>query len=237
MTALNKNLTELLNEPMARPFTEPGAKHLFAGHELGHRLDATAAALARPAPSGAQQLQQRLVEISAATACGRYSTAVEVVCQAQAQGARVAWIERQGHGGVYPPDVAHSGVDVEALAWIRVPNTAGVWGMAKAAEIILRSGAFGCVVLDFLAGAPPRPEAWQGRLLTLARQHYSSVILLSQRPASASSAGPLVSLRVQPSITPCSTRLYTLQTAPLKQKGGATWPWPSWQRRGPEGLG
>jgi len=45
----------------------------------------------------------------------------------------------------YPPDVASHGVDLDALAVIRVP--AGL-AMYRAADQLLRSGAFGLVVLD-----------------------------------------------------------------------------------------
>ena len=49
------------------------------------------------------------------------------------------------------------------------------------------------IVVDFCERAPPHgAEAWQGRLLGLARQHASRVLLLTEKPTTADSLGALV---------------------------------------------
>jgi recombination protein RecA len=116
--------------------------------------------------------------------------------QAQLDDEPVAWVQRED-GSLYPPDLADSGIDLDALVVVRIPRRAGAHGLSKAAEMLLRSGAFGLVVVDFTAGAP-RGDAWQGRLSAMARKHGSRVILLSDRDDEATSLGAMVALRVTP---------------------------------------
>jgi hypothetical protein len=100
-------------------------------------------------------------------------------------------------GPLYPPDVAESGVDLDALIVVQVPTEHGEVGLARAAELLLRSGAFGLCVVDL--SAPPtwsnwqvpkgmsekpsprlRGEVWQARLAALARMHASRVVVLTR---------------------------------------------------------
>src|SRR5689334_3058740 len=95
------------------------------------------------------QLGGRLVELSAQGAVATLTCAVGLVLEAQVQAEPVAWIAIAGTS-FYPPDLADSGVDLAALVVVRAPELlAGV----RAAERLLRSGAFGLVVLDL--GATP----------------------------------------------------------------------------------
>lgn len=177
----------------------------------------------------------RLIEISGQGNSARSSYAAALLAAAQCQGELAAWVEGT-QGGLYPPDLAACGIDLAALAAIRVPAAAGPHGRVRAAELLLQSGAFGCVVVDLLAGAPPRPEIWQGRLLRLVRLHQGAVLLLTDKPASACSAGPLIGQRLQPERRDIGTRGQRLQATWLKNKAAAP-PWPACLRRGPEGLG
>lgn len=142
----------------------------------------------------------RLVELStpqhgpgAAT-----TTAVGMVIHAQKNGETTVWLQPAA-GPLYPPDLADAGVDLDALVVIHVPAASGPHGSCKAAELLLRSGAFGLVVIDLSSGVPPGSgEAWQGRLLGLARQHHARVAILTEKPTTAASLGPLVGIRVEP---------------------------------------
>jgi hypothetical protein len=134
----------------------------------------------------------RLVEL-----CGeaQTSTAVAILAHAQREGETAAWIQ-PARGSLYPPDLAAAGIDVEALVVIHVPETgsmSGAAGQCRAAELLLRSGGFGLLVIDFET-EPPGSAAWQGRLLGLARQHEARVLLL--RKDARESLGPLVGMRV-----------------------------------------
>src|SRR5206468_10846817 len=61
---------------------------------------------------------------------------------------------------------------------ISAEGRCGVIELARAAERLLRSGAFGLVVLD-LAGADLN-MAIQGRLVTLAQSHDAAVVCLTR---------------------------------------------------------
>ncbi len=142
----------------------------------------------------------RLVELSGVDhgPTARTTTAVSILAHAQQQGETTVWLQPAG-GALYPPDLAETGIDLESLVVIHIPASAGPHGACKAAELLLRSGAFGLVVVDLCAGVPPGSgEAWQGRLLGLARQHHARVVLLTEKPAHTPSLGPLVGVRVEP---------------------------------------
>ena len=137
-------------------------------------------------------LRGRLVELSARGASATLTTAMEIVVEAQTQHEPVAWLTL-ANGTFYPPDVAESGVDLAALVVVRVPEP-GI--AARTAERLLRSGAFGLVVID-LGGELALPVAQQGRLVTLAQTHDAALVCLTEKPEDASSIGSLVSLRAE----------------------------------------
>jgi len=138
----------------------------------------------------------RIVELSGDGRTARASTAVSLVIRRQAEDEPVAWIQPEG-GSLYPPDLAASGVDLDDLVVVRVPSRGRAADLARAAELLLRSGAFGLVVLDLTEGRP-RGDGWQSRLAGLARQHDATVLLLTESDARAPSAGPMVALRIEP---------------------------------------
>jgi recombination protein RecA len=138
------------------------------------------------------QLGGRLVELSGIGAVATLTCAVGLVLEAQTQAEPVGWIAIAG-ASFYPPDLADSGVDLEALIVVRAPELlAGV----RAAERLIRSGAFGLVVLD-LGRDGELPMAHQGRLVGLAQQHDAAIVCLTAKPADAASLGSLVSLRAE----------------------------------------
>lgn len=198
----------------------------------------------------------KLLEISgdqdAKLGHARTSAAVAVLRDVQRAGETTAWIQPR-FGPLYPPDLAECGIDLDALLVVHVPPPPGArsarehpHALCKAAELLLRSGGFGLVVLDFCQGAPPRgSEAWQGRLLGLARQHHSHVLMLTEKNASADSLGTLVGLRIEPRRYRSPDRdresrrgagAFTVEHAVLKNKSGATVRIEQDARRGPWGM-
>lgn len=164
-------------------------------------------------------LRGRLVELSAQGAAATLTAAIELVVEAQVQSEPVAWIASKT-GTFYPPDVADSGVDLAALVVIRADGVAA----ARAAERLLRSGAFGLVVVDLSPsgdvssqgrcqvdlnqpGAGNRPSpidstqleggSVQGRLINLAQAHDAAVVCITDKPRDAASLGSLISLRAE----------------------------------------
>jgi hypothetical protein len=128
-----------------------------------------------------------VIELTGDFAAAATSTAVGAVADAQRTGGITAWVQARD-GALFPPDVAASGVDLEALAVVHLPPVASTGsaagarssdhGVPAAAELLLRSGAFDLIVLD-LRPAPPKRGAWLGRLQALARQHHTRVLLLT----------------------------------------------------------
>jgi recombination protein RecA len=182
---------------------------------------------------GLAALRGRLIELSARGASATLTTAIDLVLEAQVASEPVVWIMLHA-GSFYPPDVADSGVDLAALVVIRVNDATGA---ARAAERVLRSGAFGLVVLD-LGSHGEITTAHQGRLVTLAQAHDAAVVCLTEKTADSASIGSLVSLRVEAvrarSTAPQTEFDLTVRALKDKRRG------PGWMKkikaRGPAGF-
>jgi recombination protein RecA len=136
------------------------------------------------------ELAGRLSELSAGADGALLSAAMSVVLDTQLTGDPVAWVTATA-ATFHPPDAAACGVDLAALVVVRARDgrTAG-----RAADVLLRSGAFGLVVLD-LGTSAALPAPLQGRLVQLAQKHDAAVLCLTEKTADAASLGSLVSLR------------------------------------------
>ncbi len=178
----------------------------------------------------------RLVELSGESAGARTTLATAALLDAQREGETAVWIQPR-EGRLFPPDLDESGVDLDALVVVRMPTRAGPYGLCRAAELLLRSGGFGLVVIDMCEGTPPaRDPAWQGRLLGLARQHQSRLIVLTHKHTHASSLGPLVSLRIESRRSRTGAGLFLVEHQVLKNKSGMPMVTSEDVRRGPWGL-
>ena len=197
------------------------------------RLDEVAVVDAERERWGLDALRGRLVELSARGATATLTTAIELVLEAQRADEPVGWVTL-GNATFYPPDVADSGVDLAALVVVRVVDATTA---ARAAERLLRSGAFGLVVLDFGGGGDVAlPTAHQGRLVTLAQTHDAAVVCITEKPSDAASLGSLVSLRAEAMRLRDRAHAYDVTLRALKDKRRG----PGWsrtiKRRGPAGL-
>lgn len=164
----------------------------------------------------------QLLELSGARP-GKLSTVARLVAYAQVEGEPVVWVGARGEAEFYPPDFAEAGIDLAALTVVRMPLTGSeaAHALVRAGEVLLRSGAFGLLVIDFGATAIPRGElAWQARLSGLVRMHDARVVLLTASPRAQPSLGPLVGLRVEPELTRERERVVLAQHV-LKSKLGA----------------
>ena len=188
-----------------------GAAAAATGRAKVVRLDEHASlAPASECAWGLAAVRGRLVELSARGATATLTAAIELVAEAQAQGEPVAWLAPQVTS-FYPPDVAASGVDLAALVVVRVAEPIAA---VRSAERLLRSGAFGLVIMDL--GTAELAMQVQGRLVTLAQTHDAAVVCLTQKSADAASLGSLISLRAE------ATRLHgeiTLRVLKDKRRG------------------
>jgi recombination protein RecA len=163
----------------------------------------------------------RLIEISADGATARLSLAVLSLLAAQQRGRLAAWIQFAG-GGLYPPDVAACGADLQALAVIHVPKAAGVHGCLRSAEILLRSGAFGLVVIDLINSRTKALDMHvQQRLLGLVRAHDAGLLFLTDGSSQAPSLGHLISLRLRPERRAIGDGWFAVYLQTLKAKTSA----------------
>jgi recombination protein RecA len=173
------------------------------------------------------------VEISGAgaAAAAALTLAFGLVLEAQRQGEPVAWIALEERG-FYPPDAAEGGVDLDALVIVRVANAKAV---GRAADQLVRSGAFGLIVLDLGAGADV-PTPLQTRLVGLAQKHQTALLCLTEKGGELPSLGSLVSLRVQAQRERVCDDRFSCGLAVLKDKRrGPTWTHAEIYR-GPAGL-
>jgi hypothetical protein len=129
-----------------------------------------------------------LVEISEAGSFGALSAVVGVLRDVQVRGEAVAWMA--GASVFFPPDLAFRGVDVQALCVVRVPGEPDL----RAADWLLRSGAFGLVVIDGFEDQGN--DAVLGRLAKLADEKQTTVVFLTRKRTTDPSLGTLVSLRL-----------------------------------------
>jgi recombination protein RecA len=175
-------------------------------------------------------LAGRLVELSGADDSAALTFACGLVRQAQLLGEPAAWVAVAAET-FYPPDAAAGGVDLAALAVVRVPDPRG---LVRAADQLARSGAFGLVVLD--VGPHRIAMAALSRLRGLAQKHQAAVVFLTDKPARAPSLGSLISLRGQALQRRSGRDEFTCELRVLKDKRRA----PGWVIEeicgGPAGL-
>ncbi|RMD84695.1 MAG: recombinase A [Candidatus Dadabacteria bacterium] len=160
-----------------------------------------------PAVWSLDLLAGRLVEISGLGATALLTVGFDLVLQAQLEGKPCAWITLST-SSFFPPDAACSGVDLEALPVVRVGNASAA---ARAADKLVRSGAFALVIVD-LAGPEAHatalrslnskstaevPMPLQSRLLGLARRYHTAVVFLTNKDERSPSLGPLIGIRAE----------------------------------------
>lgn len=183
--------------------------------ESGARVSREVRPLAELLPPG------RLVEISGDRASGRTTIAVSVVKQFQRGGCLTAWVQPQP-GALYPPDLHAGGVDLRALVCVHVPRGGKrpSTDLLRAGELLLRSGAFGLVVVDLSTDPPPPQTRWQARLAGVAREHGARLVLLTCKPGTEASAGPMIGLRVETQRRRLDDTAFELRPRVLRAKAG-----------------
>jgi recombination protein RecA len=133
----------------------------------------------------------RFAELSGDESAASLTLVFRLMLDAQKQGEPVAWITPR-QSIFFPPDAADAGIDLASMAVIRAPDTLGT---ARIAEHLLRSGAFGLIVMD-LGTKTYMPLHAQSRLAGQARRHATALICLTEKQRHQPSLGSLVSLRI-----------------------------------------
>ncbi len=141
------------------------------------------------APSGIWELDNlagRLAELSEEGFSGAVTFVAGIIAEAQRRREPVAWIAASS-SIFYPPDFARLRLDLAGIAVVRA-------GSLQAAEWLLRSGAFGLVIIDVGSSAQV-PDSSLGRLLKLAERDRCAVIFLTRKRPDQPSLGSMISLR------------------------------------------
>jgi recombination protein RecA len=176
------------------------------------------------------EIAGRLVEVSSSGTSVSLTLVFALVREAQERREPVGWVTGM-NSFFYPPDAAHGGIDLAALAVVRVLHEASI---ARAGEKLLRSGGFGLIVLDLETTDIPMPL--QSRLTGLAQHHQTALICLTEKASRAFSLGSLVSLRVHAERKRSDPGRFLCRLDVLKDKRrGPTWTHEELYR-GPAGL-
>jgi len=138
---------------------------------------------------GLNALRGRLVELSSRRPSASLSLSCSLILEAQTRMAAVVWISATADT-FFPPDMAANGVDLSSLPVVRVP---GARSAGRAADWLLRTGAFRLLVVDLHTDFQ-LPAAQAARLAQLVQRHGATVLFLTAKPAGAPSLGSLVSL-------------------------------------------
>ena len=170
------------------------------------------------APWSLDEMAGRLVEISSSAASAALTLTFTLVREAQERGEPVGWVTL-AESFFYPPDVARGGIDLVALVVVRLARAGSI---ARAGEKLLRSGAFGVVVLDL--GGADIPMPLQTRLTGLAHRHHTALVCLTEKTGAAFSLGSLVSLRAHAERRGVGDNRFACALRVLKDKRrGPTW--------------
>ena len=177
-------------------------------------------------------LRGRLIELSAEPAGAPLTFAFRLVLDAQRGGEPVAWVAPRTRA-FFPPDAAAAGIDLDALP---VVWAAHALEAARAADLLVRSGGFGLVVVDLEPGAELPLHAVM-RLSGLVLRHAAAVLVLTEKKAERSSLPGLVSLRAHADRLVREQERYRCTLRVLKDKrGGRPRGDLSEVCRGPDGL-
>jgi len=186
-----------------------------------------------PAPAwDLPELAGRLTELSSRRgATALLSWTADLLWKAQQRGEPAAWLSAH-NAPFFPPDFAATGIDLAALPFIRTDDGAAA---ARAADKLLRSGAFGLLVID-LGPRALLPAPLLGRLLGLARAHNAAVVFVAEERGDATSLSPIVSLRLTTSRRRVAPDRFACTIEAIKDKRRG----PGWtltqNLRGPAGL-
>lgn len=144
-------------------------------------------------PLELEGFQGQLSELSATRGQAYLSLLFDLIAQSQRRGEPAAWIGDRPTL-FYGPDARHRRIDWEAVVLISLSSAQA---RAVAADQLLRSGAFGLVIID-LAGAtaPHIGSPLMHRLAQWSRRHHSATLFINDITAESSALSSLLQRRV-----------------------------------------
>ena len=231
-----------LRNPDASPNVpeEVGAA-VFRGHELTlkhRRLSSGIAALDAIIDGGL--VRGRVSEIVGHVGSGRTTIVARFVSAATRAGEVAAWIE--GSHSFDPADIAAGSANLDRVLWASVDDrhrrafdSSGKLrryrfsSVFKAAELVLKAGGFGLVVIDIGTSAAPLPQSIALRLAREAERSGAAVVVLAPyRICGTFAALSLQLTRLETSfsrLAPASPALFdgfVIQASTVRNKLGRT---------------
>jgi hypothetical protein len=214
---------------------------VFRGHELTlkhRRLSSGIAALDAIIDGGL--VRGRVSEIVGQVGSGRTTIAGRFVSAATHAGEVVAWIENSH--SFDPADIAAGSANLDRVLWASVDerrklafDSSGRFrryrfsSVFKAAEMVLKAGGFGLVVIDIGASAAPLPQSIALRLARDAERSSAAVVVIAPwRICGTFAALSLQLTRVEAAfsrLAPASPPLFdgfVIQAATVRNKLGRT---------------
>ncbi len=182
----------------------------------------------------------RVSEIVGPVGSGRTTVAARFVSAATRAGEVVAWVE--GSRSFAPGDVAAGSADLDRVLWASVDDrrklaldSSGRFrryrfsSVFKAAELVLKAGGFGLVVIDIGASAAPLPQSIALRLAREAERSGAAVLVVAPyRICGTFAALSLKLTRIEASfnrLAPASPALFdgfVIQASTVRNKLGRT---------------
>ena len=176
------------------------------------------------------ELSGRLVELAGWRSGAVFSSALELVVDAQRSGETVVWVSPRSRT-FFPPDAEGAGVDLAALPVVRLALPREI---PCAADLLARSGAFGLIVLDVASSSISLGVL--SRLAGLARAHEAAIVILTEKAPDRPSLGSVVSFRADTSFVRRADGSFAHELAVTRDRVRAV----GWHqvetRRGPPGL-
>jgi hypothetical protein len=121
--------------------------------------------------------RERVTEVAGPRSGGRTGLACAVAARATGAGETIAWVDVED--ALDPEAAADAGVVLARTLWVRPRGPREGW---RAAEILLRAGGFGLVVLDLDEGAGRAPAtATLVRLARAAAETRSTLLVVTPR--------------------------------------------------------
>jgi len=173
-------------------------------------------------------LAGKLVELRSKAASAALTAGLCLVHKAQVKLETAVWVTST-KSIFFPIDAEAWGIDLNSMVVVRIPEA---MAMLQASDKLIRSGAFGLIILDFVSLLPPFmakrdkklgtlshiPFAQQARLLRLAQQHQTAIVFLTSMHCSLSVASSFVSLRAEVERCHIDTDIHEVQVRILKDK-------------------
>lgn len=176
-------------------------------------------------------LAGRFVEVGGGPALAGLTLCARLMVEAQRSGGLVAWVGMDS-SVFYPPDLAAAGVDLAALAVVRLDEGRKQW---RVCDTLLRSGGFALVVVDVQGGIGV-PFAAQTRLSGLAQHHRATLLALTRETRREGPHSSLVSLRAETQKHRTGHDCFACVARMVKDKRGVPgWTHEEWCR-GTDGL-